>query len=222
MFKKLLQPGESVDYSASGSWVRVDVGSRVLIQSNNGEKAPLHGRDSTQLKPFTSLTITNRHSSAEVVELRVSHGRIVASGDENVVQIAASSNGVHVENAAEIGASVNLGTISVTVDEVAVSLDESTVSDAEDIPVTSGSKQQIAAANPNRKELIIQASADANQCVLRVGGSTVADGRGLKLFAGAGLQGSITLETTAAVHVHNEGPDQVDIAVLEVNKAVVA
>jgi hypothetical protein len=224
MFKKLLQPGESVDYSASGSWVRVDAGTRVIVQSNNGEKAPLNGRDSVQFKQFSSLTITNRHSVAEVVELRVSAGRIVAAGDESVVRISETENAVHVANAAEIGAAVSITTGDVVVSNVTLSapvemaIDQIGVAEVPDVPVSNGQTVQVVPANANRREVVLQMNAGANLCAVRVGSATVAVGRGLKVLAGAGMQGSITLNTTAAIHVRNEGPDQVDIAVLEVTK----
>lgn len=220
-----LEPGQSVDYVASGSWVRVDVGSRVLVMTDNGEKATLNVRDSVQFKPFSKITITNKSSVTETIAVRVSAGRIVAAGDENVVRISDAANTVVVENAAAIGEAVTFGgTINVggvTVDNaIDLAVENTRLAEVPDVQVTNAQTVQLLAANANRREVIIQANAGDSLCKLRIGSATVAAGRGLVLLAGAGLQGSITLNTTAAIHVHNEGPDQVDVSITEINKVV--
>lgn len=220
MFKKLMQPGESLEFPQAGSWVRLDKGSKVQIKTDLNQVGPLYERDSSRFNPFRSITITNQSAQAETVEIRVSDGQIVSAGDGAVMAISSQGNTVQVSNLAEIsmdGATVSVGNVGIT-GEVMAALDTTTVADVLDIPIDSGASAQIMPANANRKEIIIQVSAGVNLCTARVGGATVNTGRGAKVLAGAGILGSITLETSGLVRIYNEGPDTITVSAVEVTR----
>jgi hypothetical protein len=219
----MMKPGETLEYPATGQFVRVDNGSLVHVKSDLGQVAPLYERDSAQLNRFSLLSITNKSAQEELISVRVSDGPIVSAGDGAVMAISPQGNGVTIENPQDIlsGATVTAQIDSVGINgEVEIKNDATTITDKPDIEILAGNSAVIVAANPNRKEVMIQADSanDAQVSTARVGAETVNQGRGAKLFAGGGNVGQLSLPTSGVVRVHNEGPDAIKISVLEVLK----
>lgn len=220
MFSRVMQPGESLEFPASGQHVRVDKGSKVHIKTDMNEIAPVYERDSVTFKSFNNITITFQGVAAELVEVRVSDGRIVSAGDGAVMAISSQGNGVTLLNPEAIA----LGSLDVTVGDVGITGEvvsknvATTLADVPDIPVAAGQSATLSVANANRQELIIQAVGGDQLSHARIGGSTVATGRGLKIYGGNGVEGSLTLNSSGLVRVYNEGPEQMTFSVVEVNR----
>lgn len=81
-----------------------------------------------------------------------------------------------------------------------------------DVSVASGGTKTALSTEPTRREAIVQ-NRNTNGVTLRVGETGNTDGtHGLELGPG----GSVTLETTAAIDVHNPGASPEEVSILEV------
>ena len=94
----------------------------------------------------------------------------------------------------------------------AVVVSGSILAEVPDVALNNGAATLLAAANPDRKEIMLQAD-PANTVTVRIGGATVAAARGFQLPAGAAL----SLETSAAVYAFAPAAGQ-KIAPMEVLK----
>jgi hypothetical protein len=94
----------------------------------------------------------------------------------------------------------------------AVVVSGSILAEVPDVALNNGAATLLAAANPDRKEIMLQAD-PANTVTVRIGGATVAAARGFQLPAGAAL----SLETSAAVYAFAPAAGQ-KIAPVEVLK----
>lgn len=92
------------------------------------------------------------------------------------------------------------------------------LSESPDINIPAGSGKSIVPANPNRKELMLTVSGGSQLNTVRVGGAGVDAGRGYALYAGAGAIALFEISSTGAVHMHNEGQEQVTVSILELLK----
>lgn len=205
MFNKLLQPGESADYNAGGTWVRIDQGSKVSVITDNGHKAPLNTGDSAQFALFRTITVTNKSSVAETIVFRVSTGRIVASDDGGTVIV---SNAVDIDDTDPIQVEV---TAQPAINVTASVATANTIQSPLDVPLTAATATVISAANAARKELMIK-NASSNATSVRIGSATVDVNKGLELEPGE----SIVLTTTAAVWGYSVPGQSVSLTELEV------
>ncbi len=204
MFKKLMQPGESIEFPASGSHVRVDQGTKVLIKSDLNEIADLNGRDTGIFRTFNAITITNTGVSAEVIEIRVSTARIIASDDGGTVEV---SNAVTLEDSTPIKVEV---TAQPAINVTASVATANTIQSPLDVSLTAATASVISAANAARKELMIK-NPSTNTASIRLGSATVAANKGFELAPGE----SVVLTTTAAVYGFSTPGESVSLSELE-------
>ncbi len=126
--------------------------------------------------------------------------KITVTEIEKPIQVEVTSEAVFAEGS-EFGL-VNAGSLSESLD----------------VPIPSGSREKIVDANANRKELMLTVSGGNQLNTVRVGGPGVDAGRGYALYAGAGAIALFEISSTGAVHMYNEGQEQVTVSVLELLK----
>ena len=204
MFNKLMQPGESAEFPASGSHVRIDQGAKVFIKTDQNETVNLNERETGIFRPFNGVTITNLSASAETVEIRVSTARIIAADDGATVAV---SNDVGIDDATPLRVEV----ITQPVLSVSATVNASnTIQCPADVALTAATATVIAAVNTARKELMIK-NPSSNTASIRIGSITVAANKGFELEPGE----STILTTTAAVYGFSVPGESISVTELE-------
>lgn len=117
---------------------------------------------------------------------------------------------------APITAKLNIG--SVRTDDNRLSLSgafqisvPTTLQSGVDVSVAAGATSLVIAANTSRNEALVT-NLSANSSVIRVGDLNAAANRGIEVSPGQ----TVTLETSAAIYVHNLGSGPQSVGVLEV------
>lgn len=85
----------------------------------------------------------------------------------------------------------------------------------DDVLIAGHQKTQLIAANPNRKELIIQVISDVNT-IVRIGDSEIADNRGLIAFGTADNPNILAFDHQSEIWCKNTGAATAKMAIMEV------
>lgn len=127
-------------------------------------------------------------------------------GEWVIVMVNDGAHSYDVENTS-LGNIASVGSID---DPVEIAAHSTLVTTADD-SIAATTTEQILAANTDRKEALITNLAD-NGAKIRVGDANTGAGRGIEVSPGQ----TITLNTTAAIYVYNEGASAQSVAILEV------
>lgn len=216
MFERLLQPGEQVEFPASGSHLRIDQGSQIYIKTSNNETANLNVRETAIFRPFNAVTVTNVGPQAETVKIRVSTAMIIAADDGAEVEVTnlpiqldRVMVNAWVDNDEFTPIYVNILeqppiSVSATVNQ------SNTITPLADVSLTAVTPTVIVAANVNRKELLVK-NPSSNAASIRIGSATVGAAKGFELEPGE----STILTTTAAVYGYSAPGETVSVTELE-------
>ncbi|MCJ8320430.1 MAG: hypothetical protein MJK12_12405 [Colwellia sp.] len=138
-----------------------------------------------------SLFFVNKSDVELVVEYQTTDLKVF-SGDSGTVEITGSVVVDRIEQGITVTTSV--GSVEIIV--------PNTVDDLVDIPLPANSKVLAAAADAERKEIMIQLSGSTFSTV-RVGSVNVSNNRGRILQGGGAQVGDMTLVTSGEIYVHN-------------------
>ena len=204
-----LTPGESRLFPLSGKYMiaRRVSGSVVCDDPDNGlPEFSFRQGDNIELPVSRSVRFTNRGAGAVQIDVESSPVRIF--GNEGSAVSIIGGEITRIVEPIEVTASATVDNGTVT------SQSQTTLSDVADVTIAANSRVKVASADTSvRKTLFLQnISATVTNC--RIGGATVAAGRGLLLSGSAAAPAALEIDCKGDVWVWNESGQVAKFAVM--------
>lgn len=210
--KITLQPGERRPIPSQGKYLIVRSAEKPFQIQDPASGMPeteVRAADNVELANVRTLYAINPHDVPVVIDVQVSAFPVRTNDGGSVTLAGGSIDRINESISVTASATVENGTMHV--------ISGAAVTDHADKTINGSQKVKIAGLNPNRKGLLIQVISDT-KTVLRIGGASVAAGRGALVVGSMAAPGSMPVETAAELWAFNESTDPATVAVLEVLK----
>lgn len=205
---KTIESGKSLAVKTPGLYLSIisTTGQFIIESELFGELVGKVGRQ-FKLPNVQEVSFRNPGPDAIDVEWEVANIEVFGNGS-GAVSIENKPTIKRIEEPIQVTAEATVEDGTVT------SQSPTTLGEVDDITVAAGAKVQVLAATAKDRRLVTLQNLSADMTLLRVGGATVAAGRGAILRGSLDAIASAELESVAAIYVFNESASPATVSVM--------
>lgn len=207
MAKFTLAAGQQISEKMQYDWLIYRSGEGdIEISAPSMDPTKLEVGDVINVADVDVLRIKNLLGESQDIELQNSPREIITNNTKQVRIVGGFLDTIQQPFQVEANATVNNGTVT--------SQSPNALGDVADITISAGAKVQVLGTTTKARRVVTLQNISATQTTLRVGGATVAAGRGAVLRGSNDAIASAEFETTGAVYVHNQSATAATVAVM--------
>ena len=204
-----LRNGHNEVIQMTGRYLMLTKGEQVQAVAVDRAVTLLRGYVFDFGESFSQVTITNE-SDCEDIELLSSDVPFAAGVDASRIALSGGElDRIKEPIKVTASATVENGTMHV--------ISGANLSTNDDVTIEAGQAKRLSSLNSERKALLVQVISPS-RTQLRLGDSTVSNGRGVVLAGSMSAPGSMPIETSGELWAFNESGEEATVSVMEVAK----